>query len=314
MICSCGEALIDMVPGEDGDGAPVYRPLLGGSVFNTAVALGRLGLPSAYFGGLSRDAFGEALIEALQRAGVSSALCPRSELPTALAVVELRDGAASYHFHFAETAGLSLRPADLPALPVDVYGLHFGGISLVAEPCGSAYEALLLRESDERLISIDPNIRPGFVDDEAAYRGRLSRLLARSHLVKVSDEDLRWLAPGESPAAVAARWLDGETRLVVLTRGADGAEVFGRGFEARVPAAPVAAVVDTVGAGDTFVAGLWAGLTGAGVRSRAELESAGREAVVQAVAYAQRAAAISVGRAGADAPWQHEMEAAPGAD
>ncbi len=308
MIISCGEALIDMLPRSSESGAQMFEPVVGGAVFNTAKALGRLGVSSGYFGALSEDAFGALLCDALDDAGVSHALCPRSKLPTALAIVSLLKGTASYSFHFSDTAGLSLRAEDLPDIPDAVTGMHFGGISLVAEPCGSAYEALLMREKDRRLISIDPNIRPSFVTDETAYRGRLQRLLANSHVIKISDEDLHWMYPQQAPETVAKTWLDSSAKLVVLTRGEAGAQLYSHQGEAVVEAVP-AEVVDTVGAGDTFVAGLWAGLAAAGVDNQSVLQSVELGVLERAVSYAQRAASISVSRAGADSPWLEEMGA-----
>lgn len=306
MIISCGEALIDMLPRTSERGELLFAPVVGGAVFNTAKALGRLGEPSGYFGCVSHDAFGQLLIDALDDAKVSHNLCTRSDLPTALALVSLDKGSASYSFHFSDTAGLSLRPDDLPVFPDDAQGLHFGGISLIAEPCGSAYEALLLRECGQRLISIDPNIRPGFVSDEVSYRTRIDRMLAHSHVIKVSDEDLDWLCPGQSAGDAVAQWLQGAALLVVVTRGEDGATVYTKNAMSTVPAVP-AAVVDTVGAGDTFVAGLWAGLRAEGLLEHSAMSSASVAAVERAVVYAQRAASISVSRAGADSPWLHEM-------
>lgn len=306
MIVSCGEALIDMLPRTSEQGGLLFSPAVGGAVYNTAKALGRLGEPSGYFGCLSRDAFGLLLIDALDDAQVSHDLCTRSDLPTALALVSLDKGSASYSFHFSDTAGLSLRSEDLPSFPSDVQGLHFGGISLVAEPCGSAYEALLLRECEQRLISIDPNIRPGFVSDEVSYRARIDRMLAHSHVIKVSDEDLEWLRPGHSVDEAVIEWLQGAALLVVVTRGEDGATVYTNSAMSTVPAVPTA-VVDTVGAGDTFIAGLWAGLRAEGLLEHSAMSAASGAAVERAVAYAQRAASISVSRVGADSPWLHEM-------
>ncbi|MGB0866256.1 MAG: carbohydrate kinase family protein [Granulosicoccaceae bacterium] len=307
MIISCGEALIDMLPRTTDQGELLFAPVAGGAVFNTAKALGRLGVSSGYFGCLSDDAFGQLLEKALHEANVSTDLCTRSELPTALAMVSLQEGAASYSFHFSDTAGLSLSADSLPAMPEGVSGLHFGGISLLAEPCGSAYEALLLRESSQRLVSLDPNIRPDFVTDELAFRARIERMLSHSHIIKVSDEDLEWLRPNQEVADVAEEWLAGGAHLVVVTRGASGASVYCHDFTTEVPAVLAERVVDTVGAGDTFVAGLWAGLSAAGLLSKASLAVADQAAIEQAVVYAQRAASLSVTRAGADSPWLHEM-------
>jgi len=306
MIISCGESLIDMLPRTSEQGESMFAPVVGGAVFNTAKALGRLGEASGYFCCLSNDAFGEMLCSALEEANVSYELCPRSDLPTALALVSLNNGSASYSFHFSDTAGFSLKQEDLPIFPEDVKGLHFGGISLIAEPCGAAYEALLLRECQQRLISIDPNIRPGSITDEAVYRKRIEGMLAQSHIIKVSDEDLEWLCPGQEVEQAVQPWLNANALLVVVTRGEHGASVFTRNFTSTVPAVP-AVVVDTVGAGDTFVAGLWAGLRAEGLIDKETLVGAEQAAVERAVAYAQQAASISVSRAGADSPWLHEM-------
>ncbi len=306
MIISCGEALIDMLPRTSPEGETQYAPVVGGAVFNTAKALGRLGQPSGYFGCLSTDAFGQLLRTALDDAKVSYELCTSSELPTALALVNLDKGSASYSFHFSDTAGLSLEASALPVLSADVEGLHFGGISLVAEPCGSAYEALCIRESSSRLISIDPNIRPSFISDEAVYRARIERMLAHSHIIKVSDEDLDWLCPGQGVEEAVGQWIKTGALLVVVTRGAEGASIYTAKHQSSVPAV-LTQVVDTVGAGDTFVAGLWAGLRAEKLLDHQALAGAEVAALEAAVAYAQRAASVSVSRAGADSPWLHEM-------
>lgn len=305
-ILCLGEALIDMVPRALPEGQ-AFLPCPGGAVFNTAVACGRLGVPTRFLWGLSRDMFGEALAAALAGAGVDASLCPRPDRPTTLAFVTLVEGQARYLFLDENSAGRMLTAAEMPAIPADVGALFLGGISLAAEPCGSAAEALADRAAaDGRLIMLDPNIRPGFIRDEAAYRARLGRLLALAHVVKLSDEDLEWLAgPGEI-AARAAEVLAPGPRIVLVTRGARGAHAFGRGWDLHVHAPPVT-VADTVGAGDTFNAGFLAALAGAGALSPAALAALPLEAASAALAFAVRAAAISVSRVGADPPWRHEL-------
>jgi len=199
-----------------------------------------------------------------------------------------------------------LDPAALPALPDAVAALFFGGISLAAEPCGSAFEALALREAGRRVIMLDPNIRPGAVADPPAYRARLARLVAVADIVKLSDEDLAWLeGPGEAGAQARAL-LDRGPRVVLLTRGAAGAAAYWPGGLAHAPA-PAVAVADTVGAGDTFDAGVLAGLAAAGALDRAALADP-REAVLRrALALGVRAAAVTVSRPGANPPWAVEL-------
>ena len=300
MILCCGEALIDMLPRETADGAPAFAPLSGGAVFNTAMALGRLGAPAGYFGGLSTDLFGLQLCATLDASHVDYSLAPRSERPTTLAFVTLVDGHAKYAFYDENTAGRMLSEGDLPVLDHDVSALFFGGISLVSEPAADTYAAFCAREAGSRVVMIDPNIRPGFITHEPRYRARLSDMLAMADIVKVSDEDMDWL--GTTPGEL----IDGGTALVLVTRGAEGVDAHINGAEMRV-AAQKAVVIDTVGAGDTFNAGLLAGLHKAGLLTRDALRSASLDALRPAVALGAQAAAITVSRAGANPPWESEL-------
>ncbi|NAZ36536.1 carbohydrate kinase [Rubellimicrobium sp. CFH 75288] len=306
MILCCGEALIDMLPRTLPDGEAAFAPHAGGAVFNTAVALGRLGAPAGFLCGLSSDLFGDLLRETLAAAGVDSSLSPVSGRPTTLAFVRLRDGHASYTFYDEGTALRMLSPADLPALPPRVEALFLGGISLVGEPCGSAFEALQAREAGSRVTMLDPNVRPSFVADEGAYRARIDRMIARADILKVSDEDLRWLAGPGDPTDQARALLARGPRLVLVTRGAAGAS--GHLPEGHVEVeAPQVAVADTVGAGDTFNAGVLAALWRAGRLSRAGLAHLDEEALREALTLGVRAAAVTVSRPGANPPWAREL-------
>ncbi len=300
MILCCGESLIDMLPRESAAGEPAFAPHAGGAVFNTAIALGRLGAPSGYFGGISRDLFGEILAAALAKSRVDTSLAVRSDRPTTLAFVTLVDGQARYAFYDENTAGRMLTEAELPALDDGTTALFFGGISLVSEPAAEAYAALAAREAGTRPIMVDPNIRPGFVRDEARYRARLGTMLDGADVVKVSDEDMDWL--GESPESLLARGV----ALVLVTRGAEGVDATTAEGTRRVAAHRVA-VVDTVGAGDTFNAGLLTGLWRAGLLERGALRGASLDALEPAVALGSRAAAVTVSRAGANPPWADEL-------
>ncbi|MDJ0822376.1 MAG: carbohydrate kinase [Paracoccaceae bacterium] len=299
MILCCGEALIDMLPRQSAEGAPCFAPHAGGSVFNTAIALGRLGAPAGYFGGLSTDLFGTQLAETLAASKVDYSLSVRSDRPTTLAFVTLTDGQAQYAFYDENTAGRMLTPDDLPALGDDVQALFFGGISLVSEPAADAYAALSLAD-EYPPVMIDPNIRPGFVTDEAAYRARLMRMLARADIVKLSDEDMAWL--GVTPEGL----LENQTALVLITKGANGVEAVTRDGSLHVPAA-AATVVDTVGAGDTFNAGLLAGLARDTLLRRDALVASSLEYFRPAIELGAKAAAITVSRAGANPPWADEL-------
>ncbi|WP_284163260.1 carbohydrate kinase [Frigidibacter sp. SD6-1] len=306
MILCNGEALIDMLPRETAAGEAAFAPHAGGAVFNTAIALGRLGAPAGFFSGVSTDLFGRQLEEVLTASKVDCTLLARSDRPTTLAFVTLKDGQASYAFYDEGTAGRMLGASDLPALPAQVTALFFGGISLVSEPCGSSYEALTLREAPGRVTMIDPNIRPGFIRDEAAYRARIGRMRAVADIVKLSDEDLRWLYGDVGIAAGAQKVLEDGAKLVLVTEGAQGAHGVTRGGSVFVPARKVE-VADTVGAGDTFNAGVLAALQAAGLLSKAALSRLTETEVRAALDLGVRAAAVTVSRPGANPPWAAEL-------
>jgi fructokinase len=302
MILCCGEALIDMLPVETPQGTG-FVPHAGGAVFNTAIALGRLGVETGFFSGLSSDFFGDQLRTGLSAAGVDASLCVTSDRHSTLAFVRLVDGQASYAFHDDNTAGRMLTPDDLPQTGAEA--LFFGGISLVSEPCGSAYEALMLREAGKRVTMIDPNIRPGFITDERAYRARIDRMTAAADLIKISAEDLDWLAKG-APDALVQRFLAQGTAAVFITDGGQGARAVTRAGTLAEPAQSVK-VVDTVGAGDTFNAGVLASLSRSGALSRAALRAIDAATLTAALRMGIATAAVTVSRAGANPPWAHEL-------
>lgn len=306
MILCCGEALIDMLPRETAAGEPAYAPYAGGAVFNTAIALGRLGIPVEFFSGLSTDFFGVMLGETLAASRVGVRYASRSARPTTLAFVRLVDGHASYLFYDENTAGRMIEPADLPQLDDAVQALQFGAISLIPEPCGSTYEALMVREHGRRVIMLDPNIRPGFIPDAERHKARIRRMAAMSDIVKLSDEDLRWFSGSEELEVAARGWLDLGPSLVVVTRGRAGATAYTRTGTVSVPAKSVT-VVDTVGAGDTFNAGLLAALSDRGLLSKAAIAAIADDALRDALAFGARVAAVTVSRAGANPPWRSEL-------
>ncbi|NNK77358.1 MAG: carbohydrate kinase, partial [Litoreibacter sp.] len=189
-----------------------------------------------------------------------------------------------------------------------VSALYFGGISLACEPGAEAYAALLANEGSGRAVMLDPNIRTGFIEDAERYRVRLDRMIAVADIVKISDEDLDWIAPGaHSLEAKARTLLETGPALVILTQGSEGATGFLRGgAEVHAPAEKVE-VVDTVGAGDTFNAGVLAKLSEHGALRKDRLAALAPEVVEQALRFGARVAAVTVSRAGANPPWADEL-------
>ena len=306
MIISCCEALIDFLPRTGADGSAVYQPAAGGSPFNVAIAISRLGAKAGYFGCLSTDFFGDILRQALKDSGVDLSFVTNVERPSTLAFVKLENGNARYAFFDENSAGRMLTEADLPAFPKTVAALHFGSFSLATEPVGSSLEALMRREQNDRVISLDPNIRPTLVHNRDGYLARLDRLLAMADIARLSGEDLDWIAPGTSFETLGRRWLDLGARVVILTRGAEGATAITAHNAVSVPGI-AAKVVDTVGAGDTFTAGFLARLEALGLLTKKGVAGLGREQLTDVLTFATKAAAVTVSRAGADPPWLKEI-------
>jgi fructokinase len=307
VIVVCGEALVDLVAEAD-----VLRPLMGGGPFNTAVALGRLGVPVAFLGRLSTDRFGDRLAARLAESGVYPQLTLRGDEPTPLAVVHVgADGEADYRFYLEGTAERAITSDMLPALPAEAAALHLGTMSLATEPAASAFEGLALREAGRRLVMIDPNVRPAAVTDHPAYVARLERLLRRAHVVRLSEADAAWLFPGQPLDAVVAALLGRGARLVAVTRGAGPATAATPRLQVETAPPPVE-VVDTVGAGDAFNAGLLAGLWECGRMSAEGVVGLARDDLAAAMRLAVTAAALTCARAGAVPPSRAEVEAAQG--
>ena len=300
MIVVAGEALIDLVP--QGTGALAgLLPARGGGPYNTAVALGRLGSPTAFCSRISGDAFGDALVGGLREAGVDVSPVRRGSEPTTLAVATVgTDGSAAYSFYVEGTADRLFTAPD--RLPDATRAVSFGTCSLVLEPGASAYEELMRSAAAQGVFTaLDPNIRAGLIPDADAYRARFKSWLPSVSLLKLSEEDARWLGgtPGE--------WLASGPSAVVVTRGGDGLTVFTRdGAEYAVPGEPVD-VVDTIGAGDTVNAALLHGLAARDALSTAAVAELGAEGWTELLRFAARAAAITCSRAGAEPPYAYEL-------
>jgi fructokinase len=291
-----GEALVDLVAGGEGE----LDAHLGGGPFNCARTLGRLEQPVAYLGRLSTDRFGTQMREQLGEDLVSLDCVVDTEDPTTLALAEIdAAGAATYRFYIRGTSAPGLTREDaLAVLPERVEMVHVGTLGLVFEPTADALEAVVERASGEALVMVDLNIRPPVIDDPAAYRARIDRLLPRTHVVKASDDDLGWLDPDKTAVESARALLGSGPAVVLLTRGGEGVTVVTADGATDVPALRVD-VVDTIGAGDAFGGGFLAWWRRSGLAA-GDLGRA--DDVLEETRFACFVAGRTVERAGASPP------------
>jgi fructokinase len=293
-ILVVGEALVDIVR-RDGD--DIVHP--GGSPLNVAVGLQRLGVPATLHSAFGADPNGVAIAQHLEASDVAVTGSTVSDRETSVALATLApDGAATYTF----SIDWDPAPLDVPQGTFD--GGHTGSIGAALEPGASMVEALLIRLRPTTTISFDPNIRTQLMGSPEEARARVERFVALADVVKASDEDIAWLYPDATVHDILERWLELGPALVVVTRGAHGADALAASGPAHVPAPPTE-VADTIGAGDSFMAGLLAALSdlkllgGARRRDLHELHAADVGLVTR---FAARCAAITVSRPGADPP------------
>jgi fructokinase len=308
MIIVCGEALVDLFVGRPTpDGIPT-EAVAGGSPYNVALGLGRLGSRVGFLSTIADDAFGDFLTLRLAEAGVDMRFVRRIPSSTTLSVVATSaTGEPHYTFHAEAGADRALSAADLPDLPQEVRCIAAGSYALAVEPIASAIETLVGREAGRRVVSIDPNIRARVIGDVAAFRPRLEALLAQATIVKASVEDLQLLYGGADPGEVAGTWLAQGAALVVVTRGGEGTVAYFGGGQVERGARPVS-VVDTVGAGDSFHAALLAQLDSMDRLNPAALQHLGEDEIGAALDFAIAASALTCTRRGANLPARADVE------
>lgn len=311
MYLVCGEALFDFFSEEDASGAPSrvnYKAIAGGSPFNVAVGLRRLGVDAGLFAGLSSDYLGRRLLQVLKNEGIREDYLVEFAAPTTLAMVAVgANGSPQYSFRGEGCADRQLQVEHLPTLGDDVRGLHIGSFSLVVQPVADTLLTLVRRETGKRLISLDPNVRLNPQPDIDLWRQRVAELVRHADLIKVSDEDLHLLYPDQSPESVLQGWLEHRCQLVFLTRGGEGATVFSRQHGSwSAPAVPVV-MADTVGAGDTFQAALITWLTEQQQDSVDGLKQLTREQIDAMLRFAIRAAALTCSKTGPDLPYRDQL-------
>ncbi len=309
MLLSCGDALIDFLPVKSADRRDALLPAVGGSCLNVAIGIARLGAPTGFVGGISTDLFGRMLAEHAEASGVDLRHCMRSSRPTTLAFVRTVDGEPCYAFYDEGSAARHwiYRPGSLHFADIDA--LHIGSTTLVGREASAETLRLVEDACGSTTISFDPNCRPDLIGDKSDYSRRMEEFIARADILRLSEEDFAFLYGDADPAAKAAALLGAGTRLFVLSRGALGAQAWHAQAGVIEVAAPHAAIVDTVGAGDSFQAGLLFALWRIGRIRQSALARLTAEELGRAMRFAAACAAITCGRPGADPPRLSEVGA-----
>ncbi|MFD2236234.1 carbohydrate kinase family protein [Aureimonas populi] len=308
MILVCGEALIDFFSTGKGERALAMEGHVGGSPFNVAVGAARLGREVAFFGALSDDFFGKRLRRALEEEGVSLSFAKRTGRPSPLSFVSVgEDGLVAYSFRNEGAADHDLLETDLPDPGDAVSCVSVGSYTLGLDSAGETVTRLAERMGRERVVSFDPNVRPGLIGDDAAWRARFERVIRAASIVKISTEDIgHAFGPGADVEAIARGWLRQGPALVLVTDGPQPVRAFGAFGSVRFQG-PAVTVVDTVGAGDSFHAALLSFIEAEGRMTRGALETLDLAFIERALAFACRAAAITCSRRGADLPRSGDM-------
>jgi fructokinase len=306
VIVVSGEALMDVFAAGETANGTALDARVGGSPLNVAIGLARLGRSAAFFGALSSGFLGDRLAKCLAAEGVDTRCTVRVDAPTTLSLVGVdARGVPSYSFYGEGAADRRLEPGALGAVPAAA-AYHFGSYAMVVLPVGRTQRSLVERERERSVIAYDPNVRLNVEPALDRWRDTLGWMLPRTHLLKISDEDLSLLFPGTEAEALGSRWTQEGVALVVVTRGGDGATAWTRSSRVDVAAIPVD-VVDTVGAGDTFQAALLAALEERALLAPQVLREIGAADVRAALEFAARAAAITCSRRGADLPRRVEL-------
>jgi fructokinase len=309
MVVTFGEALVDLIEQEHGR----FAAVLGGSVCNFTLAVARQAMSVTYLNPLSTDSFGQRFAQHLESAGVLLASAQRSAKPTSLAVVTLdAQKTPTYAFHRAEVADRDISPqAACAALPTKLALFHTGGLALVPDDIAATLQIIKSAAQAGALVSIDANMRPLVSPDLALYAAGVRAALAEAHLIKVSEEDLVYLGFEGVAAETAAQSLFAApgVQLIALTLGERGGILLSRTDSVRlgIPDGVQAAVVDTVGAGDCFLAGLVASLQRANALSGAALASLDTATLQQALQCAIATASLNVMREGCNPPTTLEV-------
>ena len=312
MIICAGESLIDMVPFAGENGAVQYSPHVGGSILNSAIALGRLGADTYFCGAISNDAFGRLIEDCYRDSRVQEDFIIKTNRPTTLAYSDISDDCtAQYRFVDEQSAGRLIDKNSLKPFVNKIKNakaLLIGGISLQAEPSGTSWQWLVEQVAGHCVIYFDANIRPNFIEDKAKYLKRFAQLTRKVDIIKISEEDYSYLYGKQDFAKLSSEWLEKGIKMIVLTLGEKGVKViYGGGKEISVGIEPVK-VIDTIGAGDSFNAGLLFHLDKQKILDQEKLASIDTTALKKTLTFANQVARFTVTQKGAKPPWIDELK------
>ncbi len=306
-IAILGEALIDF----KSTGALAFQGFIGGSSLNVATATARLGQSTMFLTQISSDLFGASLREHMTKNGIDTSHVLESDSHSTLAFVEERDGQAHFSFMNSRAADTMYDPQPRPILPANLKFMQFGSISLLSDPTSTSITEIIgkHRSSLNHNVTVvfDPNCRPALTPDLEGYKRKLRNWLRLAHVVKVSDQDLGWLEPDKSLDDVAADWIAQGPSVVIITRGEHGSSLYRAGHERLQVPTPKVSVIDTVGAGDTYTAGLMVSLLEHGHERAEQLATHSDQTWLEVMQFAAQAAAINCTRAGANPPTRAEV-------
>ncbi len=311
MIICAGESLIDMVSFGVEKGEVQYTPHVGGSILNSARALGRLDADAYYCGAVSNDTFGGLILDSLRDSKVQEDFIINTNRPSTLAYADVTDGVAKYTFVDEYSAGRLIDEVSLKPFVNKIKNakaLLVGGISLQAEPCGSSWQWLILQVLGGCVIYFDANIRSDFIENKRNYFERFVELTTKVDIIKISEEDYRYLYGAKDFNKVSKMWLNNGVKLAILTLGSEGSKVvYDNGKEVFAKSKKVD-VVDTIAAGDTFNAGFLLSLDVQGLLDRESLDIISDTQIEKALSYANKVASITVTKKGANPPWMHQIK------
>ncbi len=307
MIICCGEALIDMIPTSLESGETAFIPKIGGAILNTSICLGRLGADVGFLGAVSKDLFGEQILEELINSKVNTSFCIETSNNTTLAFAKIANGTTTYSFFDENSSNRTICLKDVVLDDNKVDTIYVGGISLMSEPNGTEIENFIAKESSKKIVFYDPNVRPNFIEDRSLFIQRFEKILSQSDIIKISEEDLEWLYPNGSFEEIYKQWLNLGLSIIVLTKGSEGAIIKTKNYEVTSRGEKVE-VVDTIGAGDIFNGALLYSLSKHKSFSKKDLINIDKESLEESLKFANKVAAISVGRTGANPPFFNELD------